>query len=34
MRKRGILFVGSVASKGEERLLQKVIFGELVGGKG
>ena len=34
MRKRRILFAGFVARMGEERLPQRVIFGELVGGKG
>ena len=34
VRKRRILFAGFVARMGEERLLQRVMFGELVGGKG
>ena len=34
VRKRRILFAGFVACMGEERLPQRVIFGELVGGKG
>ena len=34
VRKRGILFAGSVARMGEELLPQRVMFGELVGGKG
>ena len=34
MRKRRILFAGFVARMGEERLPQRVMFGELVGGKG
>ena len=33
-RKRRILFAGLVARTGEERLPQRVIFGELVGGQG
>ena len=32
--KRRILFAGFVARMGEERLPQRVMFGELVGGKG
>ena len=32
--KRRILFAGFVARTGEERLPQRVMFGELVGGKG
>ena len=34
VRKRRILFAGFVARMGEERLPQRVMFGELVGGKG
>ena len=34
VRKRRILFTGLVALMGEERLPQRVMFGELVGGKG
>ena len=34
VRKRRILFAGFVAREGEERLPQRVMFGELVGGKG
>ena len=34
MRKRRILFAGFLARRGEERLPQRVMFGELVGGKG
>ena len=34
MRKRGILFAGFVARMREERLPQRVMFGELVKGKG
>ena len=34
MRKRRILFAGFVARTGEERLPQRVVFGEFVGGKG
>ena len=34
MRKRRILFGGFVARMEEERLPQRVMFGELVGGKG
>ena len=34
VRKRRILFAGFVARMGEERLPQRVLFGELVGGKG
>ena len=34
MRKRRILFAGFVARVGEERLPQRVMFGELAGGKG
>ena len=34
MRKRRILFAVFVARMGEERLPQRVRFGELVGGKG
>ena len=34
MRKRRILFAGFVARMGEERLPQRVMFGEFVGGKG
>ena len=34
VRKRRILFAGIVAHIGEERLPQRVIYGELVGGKG
>ena len=34
VRKRRILFAGFVARMGEERLTQRVMFGELVGGKG
>ena len=34
VRKRRILFAGFVARIGEERLPQRVLFGELVGGKG
>ena len=34
MRKRGILLAGFVARTGEERLPQRVMFRELVGGKG
>ena len=34
MCKRRILFEGFVARTGEERLPQRVMFGELVGGKG
>ena len=34
MRKRRILFAGFVARMGEDRLPQRVMFGELVGGKG
>ena len=34
VRKRRILFAGFVARKGEERLPQRVMFGEFVGGKG
>ena len=33
MRKRRILFEGFVARMGEERLPQRVMFGELVGDK-
>ena len=33
MRKRRMLFAGFVARMGEERLPQRVMFGELVGGK-
>ena len=33
-RKRRILFAGFVARTGEERLPQRVMFGQLVGGKG
>ena len=33
MRKRGILFAGFLARMGEERLPQRVMFGELVGGR-
>ena len=31
--KRGILFAGFVARMGEERVPQRVVFGEIVGGK-
>ena len=34
VRKRRILFAGFVARMGEKRLPQRVMFGELVGGKG
>ena len=34
MRKRRILSVGFVARMGAERLPQRVVFGDLVGGKG
>ena len=34
VRKRKILFAGFVARIGEERLPQRVLFGELAGGKG
>ena len=34
VRKRRILFAGFMAYMGEERLWQRVMFGELVGGKG
>ena len=34
VRKRKILFAGFVARMGEERLPQRVMFGEFVGGKG
>ena len=34
MRKRRILFAGFAARMGEERLPQRVMFGEFVGGKG
>ena len=34
VRKRRIFFAGFVARMGEERLPQRVMFGELVGGKG
>ena len=34
VRKRRILFAGFVARMEEERLPQRVMFGELVGGKG
>ena len=34
VRKRRILFAGFVALMGEERLPQRVMFGEFVGGKG
>ena len=34
VRKRRILFEGFVARMGEERLSQRVMFGELVGGRG
>ena len=34
VRKQRILFAGFVARMGEERLPQRVMFGELVGGKG
>ena len=34
VRKRRILFAGFVARMGEERLPQRVMFGELVGGNG
>ena len=34
VRRRRILFAGFVARIEEERLLQRVMFGELVGGKG
>ena len=34
VRKRRILFAGFVTRMGEERLPQRVKFGELVGGKG
>ena len=34
VRKRRILFAGFVARMGKERLPQRVMFGELVGGKG
>ena len=34
VRKRRILFAGFVARMGEERLPQRVMLGELVGGKG
>ena len=34
MRKRRILFAGFVARMGEESLPQRVMFGELIGGKG
>ena len=34
VRKRRILFAGSVERMGEERLPQRVMFGELVGGRG
>ena len=33
MRKRRILFAGFVARMGEERLPQRVVFRELIGGK-
>ena len=34
VRKRRILFAGFAARMGEERLPQRAMFGELVGGKG
>ena len=34
MHKRGILFAGFLARMGEERLPQRLMFRELVGGKG
>ena len=34
VRKRRVLFAGLVARMGEERLPQRVMFGEFVGGKG
>ena len=34
VHKRRILFAGFVARMGEERLPQRVMFGEFVGGKG
>ena len=34
VRKRRILFAGFVARMGEDRLPQRVMFGEFVGGKG
>ena len=34
VRKRRILFAGFVGRMGEERLPQRVVFGQLVGGKG
>ena len=34
VRKRRILIEGFIARMGEERLSQRVMFGELVGGKG
>ena len=34
VRKRGILFAGFVVRMGEERLPQRVMFAEFVGGKG
>ena len=34
VRERRILFAGFLARMGEERLPQRVMFGELVGGKG
>ena len=34
MRKRRIMFAGFVARMGEERVPQRVMYGELVGGKG
>ena len=34
VRKRRILFAGFVARVGEERLPQRVMFGELLGGRG
>ena len=34
VRKRRLLFAGFAARKGEERLPQRVMFGEFVGGKG
>ena len=34
VRKRRLLFAGFVARMGEKRLPQRVMFGELVGGKG
>ena len=33
-RRRRILFAGFVARMGEERLPRRVMFGEMVGGKG